>query len=97
MHVLQSLFFDVGIAEPRLGLEGHRVLIKFGEKKYSANLGLLKAIFSSELYGNIQPLQKFLETCKGYRSFDGALLEVKFHKNNVPLQLRCLALQLCFS
>ena len=87
MHVLQSLFFDVGIAEPTLGLAGHRVLIKFGEKKYSANLGLLEAIISSKLCGNIQPLQEFLETYKGYRNFDGALLEVRFHKNNVSLQL----------
>ena len=87
MYVFQSIFFDVGIVEPRLGLEGYRVLTKFGEKRYSANLGLLKAIISSESFENIQPLQKFLETCKGYRSFDGPLLEVRFRKNNVLLQL----------
>ena len=87
MNALQSILFDVGIKEPTLGLEGHRVLTKIGEKKYSANLGLLETIITSKFCGNILPLQKFLETCKGYQSFDSPSLEVRFHKNNMPLQL----------
>ena len=87
MNALQSILFDVGIVEPLLGLKGHRVLTKIGERKYSANLGLLETIIKSKLYENILPLQKFLETCKGYQSFDGPSLEVRFHKNNMPLQL----------
>ena len=92
MNALQSIFFDVGIVEPALGLIGHRVLTKIGEKKYSANLGLLETIIKSKLYKNTQPLQKFLETCKGYQSFDGPSLEVRFYKNNMPLQLYVSAL-----
>ena len=87
MNDLQSILFDVGIKEPALGLKGHRFLTKIGEKKYSANLSLLETIITSKFCGNILPLQKFLETCEGDQSFDSPSLEVRFHKNNMPLQL----------
>ena len=87
MNDLQSILFDVGIKEPALGLKGHRFLTKIGEKKYSANLGLLETIITSKFCGNILPLQKFLETCEEDQSFDSPSLEVRFHKNNMPLQL----------
>ena len=87
MNDLQSILFDVGIKEPALGLKGHRFLTNIAEKKYSANLGLLETIITSKFCGNILPLQKFLETCEEDQSFDSPSLEVRFHKNNMQLQL----------